>query len=118
MLCRQVLEPDGIVCDEAADGLLGLTSTTWGSYDLVLLDIQMAGIDGIALAQVLEGRQLRPALVFVTAFDQFAVAAMLGTADIDHAIAELAWIKDHGFKAVTIPAKPRGRYGISPGTNV
>jgi predicted TIM-barrel fold metal-dependent hydrolase len=37
---------------------------------------------------------------------QFAVAAMLATADIDRAIDELAWIKSQGFRAVTIPAKP------------
>jgi predicted TIM-barrel fold metal-dependent hydrolase len=42
--------------------------------------------------------------------DQFVVAAMLGTADIDQAISELMWIKDQGFKAVTIPAKPHWGY--------
>lgn len=46
MLCRQALEPDGIVCDEAADGIQGLKSTTWGNYDLVLLDIDMPGMQG------------------------------------------------------------------------
>jgi two-component system response regulator AlgR len=43
--------------------------------DLILLDIQMPGMDGIALAQTLAGRSLRPAVIFVTAFDAFAVAA-------------------------------------------
>jgi len=43
--------------------------------DLILLDIQMPGMDGIALAQALSGRSHRPALIFVTAFDAFAVAA-------------------------------------------
>jgi two-component system response regulator AlgR len=43
--------------------------------DLILLDIQMPGMDGIALAQALAGRSPRPALIFVTAFDAFAVAA-------------------------------------------
>jgi predicted TIM-barrel fold metal-dependent hydrolase len=38
--------------------------------------------------------------------DQFSVAAMLATADIDRAVAELAWIKSIGFRTVTIPAKP------------
>ena len=36
--------------------------------DLILLDIQMPGMDGIALAQTLAGRSLRPAVIFVTAF--------------------------------------------------
>jgi two-component system response regulator AlgR len=43
--------------------------------DLIVLDIQMPGMDGIALAQVLAGKSPRPALIFVTAFDAFAVAA-------------------------------------------
>ena len=40
--------------------------------DLVLLDIQMPGEDGFALLQSLDPR---PAVVFVTAFDQYAVRA-------------------------------------------
>ncbi len=40
--------------------------------DVVLLDIQMPGEDGFAL---LEGLDPRPAIVFVTAFDSYAVRA-------------------------------------------
>ena len=40
--------------------------------DVLLLDIQMPGEDGFAL---LEGLEPRPAIVFVTAFDQYAVRA-------------------------------------------
>jgi two-component system response regulator AlgR len=43
--------------------------------DLLLLDIQMPGMDGMAIASALAVRASRPALIFVTAFDQFAVAA-------------------------------------------
>jgi two-component system response regulator AlgR len=43
--------------------------------DLILLDIQMPGMDGLAVAQTLAGKSPRPALIFVTAFDAFAVAA-------------------------------------------
>jgi two-component system response regulator AlgR len=43
--------------------------------DLILLDIQMPGMDGVALAQALARKSPRPALIFVTAFDAFAVAA-------------------------------------------
>jgi two-component system response regulator AlgR len=43
--------------------------------DLLLLDIAMPGMDGIDVAKALAGQGQGPAVVFVTAFDQFAVAA-------------------------------------------
>jgi two-component system response regulator AlgR len=43
--------------------------------DLVLLDIAMPGLDGIEVARALSRQPVSPAVVFVTAFDQFAVAA-------------------------------------------
>ncbi len=43
--------------------------------DLVLLDIAMPGLDGIEVARALSRQANSPAVVFVTAFDQFAVAA-------------------------------------------
>lgn len=42
---------------------------------LVLLDIAMPGLDGIEVARALSGKCGSPAVVFITAFDQFAVAA-------------------------------------------
>lgn len=43
--------------------------------NLVLLDIAMPGLDGIEVARALSRQGESPAVVFVTAFDQFAVAA-------------------------------------------
>ena len=43
--------------------------------DLLLLDVAMPGLDGIDVAKALASRRPTPAVVFVTAFDQFAVAA-------------------------------------------
>jgi two-component system response regulator AlgR len=43
--------------------------------DLVLLDIAMPGMDGIDVARALSASPVDPAIVFVTAFDNFAVAA-------------------------------------------
>ncbi|MES2120618.1 MAG: LytTR family DNA-binding domain-containing protein [Pseudomonadota bacterium] len=43
--------------------------------DLLLLDIAMPGLDGIGVARALARHSPSPAVVFVTAFDQFAVAA-------------------------------------------
>jgi two-component system response regulator AlgR len=43
--------------------------------DLLLLDIARPGLDGIEVARALAERQPGPAVIFVTAFDHFAVAA-------------------------------------------
>jgi two-component system response regulator AlgR len=45
------------------------------SPDVLLLDIAMPGLDGIDVARSLASQTPTPAVVFVTAFDQFAVAA-------------------------------------------
>ena len=43
--------------------------------DLLLLDIAMPGLDGIGVAKELAETRPSPAVIFITAFDQFAVAA-------------------------------------------
>ena len=43
--------------------------------DALLLDIAMPGMDGIDVARALAHRRPTPAVIFITAFDQFAVAA-------------------------------------------
>jgi two-component system response regulator AlgR len=87
ILCARIA--DISLVGTATDGSAALRLIEALNPDLVLLDIQMAGIDGIALAQALEGRQLRPALIFVTAFDQFAVAAF-DVAAVDYLLKPVA----------------------------
>jgi two-component system response regulator AlgR len=43
--------------------------------DLLLLDIAMPGLDGIGVARALAEHRPTPAVIFITAFDAFAVAA-------------------------------------------
>jgi len=59
------------------------------SPDLILLDIQMPGMDGVAVAQALAGKSPRPAVIFVTAFDAFAVAAF-DVAAVDYLLKPVA----------------------------
>lgn len=59
----------------ASDGESAINLTTALNPDLLLLDIAMPGQDGIAVARALARHDPAPAVIFVTAFDQFAVAA-------------------------------------------
>jgi two-component system response regulator AlgR len=59
----------------ASDGEGAVRMSEALSPDLLLLDIAMPGLDGIDVARALAGRRPAPAVIFVTAFDQFAVAA-------------------------------------------
>jgi two-component system response regulator AlgR len=59
----------------ASDGESAVALARELSPDLLLLDIAMPGLDGIEVARALAAQNPSPAVVFVTAFDQFAVAA-------------------------------------------
>jgi two-component system response regulator AlgR len=59
----------------ASDGEGAVRMADALSPDLLLLDIEMPGLDGIDVARALAERRPSPAVVFITAFDQFAVAA-------------------------------------------
>src|SRR6188508_1998874 len=63
------------VVGTANDGEAALRIAEAVSPDLVLLDIAMPGMDGIDVARALSESDVDPAVVFVTAFDNFAVAA-------------------------------------------
>ena len=43
--------------------------------DVVLLDIRMPGVDGLEVASQLAGWERRPAVVFTTAYDEYAIRA-------------------------------------------
>ena len=67
---------DGIdLVGTASDGDAAVRMTEALNPDLLLLDIAMPGLDGIDVARALTSDSGSPAVVFVTAFDQFAVAA-------------------------------------------
>ncbi|WP_260482220.1 LytR/AlgR family response regulator transcription factor [Sphingomicrobium flavum] len=59
----------------AEDGDEAVALTEELKPDLLLLDIAMPGLDGIEVARRLSRQDDAPAVIFVTAFDQFAVAA-------------------------------------------
>ncbi|HYI47838.1 MAG TPA: LytTR family DNA-binding domain-containing protein [Allosphingosinicella sp.] len=63
------------VVGTANDGAAALRIAEAVAPDLVLLDIAMPGMDGIDVARALSRSAVDPVVIFVTAFDNFAVAA-------------------------------------------
>lgn len=59
--------------DSADDALVVITEGS--GLDGVFLDVRMPGLDGLELGRVLRRFERPPALVFVSAFDRFAVGA-------------------------------------------
>lgn len=64
-----------ILVGTAADGEAAMEAAEATEPDLLLLDIAMPGKDGIEVARALACSRMDPAIIFVTAFDNFAVAA-------------------------------------------
>jgi two-component system response regulator AlgR len=67
--------PDVEVVGEAANGREALEATGRLAPDLVLLDVRMPGMDGLEAAQQLAQLPTPPAVVFVTAYDHYAMEA-------------------------------------------
>ena len=74
---RQMLEDAGEheVVGEAANGREALDVAGRARPDVVLLDIRMPGMDGIETAHHLNQSETAPAIVFTTAYDQYAIDA-------------------------------------------
>jgi len=63
------------VVGQAANGVEALRLAGELAPDLLLLDVQMPGLDGFEVARRLVEADLRPQVVFLTAFDQYAIDA-------------------------------------------
>jgi two-component system response regulator AlgR len=64
-----------IVVAEAANGLQALEAIAGLRVDVVLIDIRMPAMDGIELARHLAQLENPPGIIFVTAYDNYAVHA-------------------------------------------
>jgi two-component system, LytTR family, response regulator AlgR len=73
ILCARL--PQLHLIGTASDGAAALRLAEALQPDLLLLDIAMPGLDGLGVARALEGQAVRRAVIFVTAFDHFAIAA-------------------------------------------
>ncbi|MEQ3551480.1 LytTR family DNA-binding domain-containing protein [Pseudonocardia nematodicida] len=74
--------PDVGTVARAGDAVEALRAIPAGAFDAVFLDITMPGMDGLELGGVLAAMADPPEIVFVTAFEEHAVAAYgLGAVD-------------------------------------
>lgn len=67
--------PDVEVCGEAANGDEVLTGIRQWEPDILLLDIRMPGRDGIEVASLIQAQANPPAIIFCTAYEEYAIKA-------------------------------------------
>jgi len=74
---RQLVSDGGQheVVAEAGNGEQAIALATQHNPDVVLLDIRMPGVDGIETAHHLNAMDTPPAVVFTTAYDEYAIDA-------------------------------------------
>lgn len=75
LLADAAAEAPNAVVAEAANGVLALAVLAERAVDLVLVDIRMPAMDGIELARHISRMARPPAVVFVTAYDSYALQA-------------------------------------------
>ena len=66
MAVKGYLRAKGYAVDEAGDGLSALGLIETGSYDVVVSDVAMPGLDGLGLVEALQKRADRPEAILLT----------------------------------------------------
>ncbi|HZS89819.1 MAG TPA: response regulator, partial [Chloroflexota bacterium] len=69
-LLRRALEAQRHVVDVAADGATGLAAAQGGAYDLLILDLGLPDLDGIAVCRRLRGDRVGTPILMLTARDE------------------------------------------------
>ncbi|MEW8979015.1 MAG: LytTR family transcriptional regulator DNA-binding domain-containing protein [Symbiobacterium sp.] len=67
--------PDVEIIGEATNAREAMALINALEYDVIFLDVQMPGMTGLELAKSLKGRAVMPKVVFVTAYENYAVSA-------------------------------------------
>jgi len=75
LLADVAVEVPNAVVAEAANGLLAIAANEGVTVDVALVDIRMPKMDGIELARHLAQLEHPPVIIFVTAYDAYAVQA-------------------------------------------
>lgn len=99
------------VAATAGDGVEALEMLSGAPFDLAFLDVQMPGLDGFAVLERLAPEQ-RPAIVFTTAYDTYAVRAFEENA-VDYLLKPIA--RDRLDQAIVrVEARHQPAKGTAP----
>lgn len=79
-LARIVQESGHQVVAQATTGAEAIIAVKTQQPDIILLDIRMPEMDGVRCAQALNELKHPPAIIFVTAYDHYAIAALKANA--------------------------------------
>ncbi|WP_201593852.1 LytR/AlgR family response regulator transcription factor [Psychrobacter fulvigenes] len=79
-LVRIVQESGYEVVAQATTGAEAVTAVKLKQPDVILLDIRMPEMDGVRCAQLLNELEHPPAIIFVTAYDHYAITAFKANA--------------------------------------
>ncbi len=95
------------IIGEAANGRAALELLAGEPADVVLLDVRMPEMDGIELARHLQALERPPAVVFTTAYDDYAIRAFEVNA-VDYLLKpiKLERLKEALARARTAPPRP------------
>lgn len=80
MLRRYLGHFPDLEVEEASDGETALEKLQSGEWDIVLLDIEMPGLNGLSLMHYAASLPKPPAVIFTTAYSEHAVKAFEGGA--------------------------------------
>src|SRR5215207_882490 len=84
---KRGLQPEGFTVDVAHDGVDGLWRATEGSYDVVVLDIMLPGLDGYRVCADLRAAGNRTPILMLTAMgDELDEAEALDTGADDYVV--------------------------------
>lgn len=72
-LCSEI--PDAQIVGEAGDGANAVNTAAEMQPDVVLLDVRMPGMNGLEAARHIATQEPAPAIIFTTAYDDYALQA-------------------------------------------
>jgi two-component system response regulator LytT len=107
-IARMLAKMDGVeIVGEAGDGLEAVRAIESRRPDILLLDILMPGLDGFQVIEKLSGIEDGPAVIFVTAYDTYALKAF----EV-HAVDYILKPVDEGRLAQAVDRAARIRRGL------